>query len=429
MNGLLSFALLILWAASLPAYAQPVTALPSRATQDSGEPIAAIVNDDVITKRDLEQRTRLALLNANLPDTPDMRSRVVGPLLRRLIDEDLKIQLAARQQITVSSDEITAQMDAIEQRNHLSGGGLVKLLTSKGIETEAIRQQIRADLAWSGLVRQVLAREVRVSENAVTTRLDAIRANLGKPEYHASEIYLNVEEEKDAAGVRDLAERLAEQMRRGAPFAAVAQQFGQAGAADGNLGWVSEGMLDDALLAALDSLQPNMVTAPIRTTDGYHILMLLEKRKVGEGMGSGPTVDMMMIELNSLSSANQTERDLQMQHLREVLAPAKNCDDLSRLSKQAPSAVVTFMEKLPETQIPAKVQPLVRELPPGQISEPLDAPKGRRFFAVCGRSQGNSDGLPSAEDIRHRMQEEQLELVVRRHLLNLHSGAFVEIRE
>lgn len=66
--------------------------------------------------------------------------------MRRLVDEDLKIQLATKQQIIVSSDDIKAQMDATEQRNHMSRGGLVALLTSKGIETETIRQQIRADL-------------------------------------------------------------------------------------------------------------------------------------------------------------------------------------------------------------------------------------------------------------------------------------------
>ncbi len=429
MNVLGLFALFIFWAASFPAQAQPAAGLPPVANQRFVEPFAAIVNDDVITQRDVDQRMKLTLLTSNLADTPEMRSRVMGSLLRRLIDEDLKIQAATKQKITVSADEITAQMDAIEQQNHMPVGGLVKLLTSKGIETEAMRQQIRADLAWSGLVRHVFAREVHVSESAVATRLDVIRANLGKPEYHASEIYLRVDNMKDDAEVRDLAERLTEQMRRGAPFAAIAQQFSQAGAADGNLGWVSEGMLDDVLMTALDRLQPNMLTPPIRTTDGYHILMLLEKRKVGEGLGNGPTVDLMVIDLNSLPSANQAERDLQMQHLRAILAPAKNCDDLSHLGKQAPSATINIMEKLPEAQLPANVSPLIKDLPPGQISEPIDAPKGRRFYAVCGRSQGDSDALPSADDIRHRMEEQQLELVVRRHLLNLDRGAIVEIRQ
>jgi peptidyl-prolyl cis-trans isomerase SurA len=345
-----------------------------------------------------------------------------------MVDEDLKVQAATREKIAVSADDIAADMDAIEKQNHMPPGGLTKLLAAKGIETEALRQQIRADIAWARLVHQVLIRRVHVSDNAVTTRLEAIRANLGKPEYHAAEIYLSLDNAKSEAEVRDLAERLSEQMRKGAPFSAIARQFNQAGAADGNLGWVSEGMLDDELMTALGGLQPNEVTPPIRTTDGYYILTLLEKRKVGEGLGDGSTIDLMIIDLNSLSSASQAERDVQMQHLRDALAPAKNCDDLARLSKQVPSAAVNVMEKLPEAQLPSQVVPLIEDLPPGQVSAPIDTAKGRRFFAVCGRGSGNADGLPSAEDIRHRMEDEQLELVARHYLLDLHSDAVVDIR-
>jgi peptidyl-prolyl cis-trans isomerase SurA len=426
MNVLRLFAFLIALAAWLPAHSQQAARSPNPALQRS---VAAVVNNDVITQHDLDQRMQLALLSSEIPDTPDMRSGVLGTLLRRLVDEDLKIQAAEKENISVSSEDIAAQMEAIEQQNHMAPGGLAKLLASKGIETEALRQQIRAQIAWSLLVRHVMVREVHVSESAVATRLDAIRANLGKPEYRASEIYLRVESAKDEAEVKDLAERLIEQMQKGAPFGAVARQFNQSGAADGSLGWVSEGMLDEDLLAALSGLQPNQVTPPIRTTDGYHILMLQEKRKVGEGMGSGPTVDLMTIELNSLPGAKQAERDLQMRHLRESLAPARSCDDLTRLGKQVPSAAINIVEKLPVSQLPAKIPALIKDLSPGRISEPIDVPKGRRFFAVCGRAAGDTDGLPSADDIRRRMEDEQLALVERRHLLVLHRGAVIDIRQ
>ncbi len=418
------FVCLAVSAALSPASAQP----PQPAPQRSPNAVVAVVNGEIITRHDLDQRTKLALLSSNLPDGPDMRSRVEGALLRRLVDEDLKIQAAAREKVSVTAEDIAGQMQAIEEQNHLAPGGLVKLLTSKGIETDAMRQQVRAEIAWARLVHQVLIRRLHISENAVSTRLEAIKANLGKPEYHASEIFLSLENAKNEAEVRDLAERLTEQMHQGAPFGAIARQFNQAGSADGDLGWLSEGMLDDELMRALAVLQPNEVTAPIRTTEGYYILTLMEKRKVGEGIGGGQAIDLMVIDLNSIASAGQAERDLQMQHLREILAPARNCDDLTQLAKQAPSASINILEKLPEAQVPTKVVPLIKDLQPGQISEPIDEPKGRRFFAVCARGAGNADRLPSADDIRRQMEDEQLELVARRYLLDLHGNAVVDIR-
>jgi peptidyl-prolyl cis-trans isomerase SurA len=428
MNAPRLSALFLLLVASSPAFSQPAANAPSPA-QNAGEPIAAVVNGDIISQRDVEQRTKLALLSSGLADTPDMRSRVVGPLVRRMVDEDLKIQIATKAKIPITSEDVAGQMESIEQQNHLPAGGLVKLLASKGIEPEALRQQIRGEIAWARLVHYVLARRVHVSEDAVQTRLDAIKANFGKPEYRTAEIFLSFEGAKDEAEVRDLAERLADQMRQGAPFTAIAKQFNQSGAADGNLGWVSEGMLDSDLMTALARLQPNGVTPPIRTTEGYYILTLLEQRKVGEGMGGGPAVDLMTIDLNSLASAGPAERDLQMQHLRDALAPAKSCDDLTNLAKQVPSAAVEIKEKLPETQLPSKVLPLIKDLAPGQVSEPIDTPKGRRFFAVCGRSNGNSTGLPSADNIRQQMEDEQLDLLTRRYSLDLHRDAIIDIRQ
>ncbi|SRR5579859_3273635 len=416
MNVVRLFAVLILPIVLFPAYAQ------------SAESVAAVVNGDVITLHDLEQRTKLALLSSNLSDTPDMETRVQSAQLRRLVDEDLKIQAATKEKITVSAADITTQMDAIGQQNHMASGALIKLLNSKGIETATLVQQIRGDIFWARFVHQVLIRRIHVSEDAVSTRLEAIKANLGKPEYHAAEIYLSLDGVKDETQVRDLAQKLTDQMHQGAPFTAIAQQFNQAGAADGNLGWVSEGMLDDELLAALSTLQVNGVTPPIRNTDGYHILTLLEKRKVGEGIGGGAALDMLIIDLNSLASAGQAERDMQMKRLKETLAPAKSCDDLTALSQQVPSASLNRVEKLPEAQLPTAVVPLIKNLEPGQISEPIDTQKGRRFFAVCGRGAGSGNNLPSADDIRKQMEDEQLELVTRRYLIDLHRGNVVDIR-
>ena len=408
------------------AHAQTTAKLPE--TQHPLDSVAAVVNGDIITWRDVDARTKLALISSSLPDVPDLRGQVQNAQLRRLIDEDLKIQSATKERIPVSDDDIKTQLAAIEQQSRLPVGGLAKLLASKGIEMEAMRQQVRAEIAWARLVHLILTRKLHVSENAVTTRLDAIRANLGKPEYHAAEIFLSLDDSKNEAEVRDLAERLTSQMHQGAPFTAIARQFNQAGAADGDLGWVSEGMLDDELMTELSRLQPNAVTPPIRTTEGYHILTLLEKRKVGEGIASGSNTDVMIIDLNSLSSAGQAERDLQMQHLREALVPAKSCEDLTLLSKQVPSAQVNIVEKMPQAQIPAKVAAQIKDIAPGQITEPIDTPKGRRFFSVCGRGAASAENLPSADDIRHQMEDEQLELIARRYVFDLHARAVIDIR-
>ena len=390
--------------------------------------VAAVVNEDIISVHDVEQRMRLVLLSSNLPDTVESRSRLVPQVMRRLIDERLQIQEAERQKIGITSSDIAGSMATIERQNNMPKGSFEPFLQSRGVNPESMRQQVRAELGWMQVVRHELSSQVHVGEEGVDARLQALRSNLGKPEYQAAEIYLAVDDPKRDEEVRSLADRLIEQMRLGAPFSALAQQFSQTGASGGNLGWVSEGMLDDALTHALAKLEPNTVTPPIRTIDGYHILMLIDRRLVGQGISTGPTIDVLTIELTSLPSATMAERDAQLKRLQDTLAPGKSCDDYERLTKEVPSATYNRAVKIPVSQIPAQLEAIVENLRPGGgLSAPVDGGNTRRLFAVCAR-EDDSGGLPSRDAIRRRMEDEQMDVLARRYLRDLRRSAFIEIR-
>jgi peptidyl-prolyl cis-trans isomerase SurA len=389
--------------------------------------VAAVVNADIISVHDLEQRMKLVLLSSNLPDNVETRSRVLPQVIRRLIDERLELQEAEKDKISVETGEIANAVANIERQNNLQRGSMEPMLRSRGVDPETLRQQLRAEIAWSEVVRQELSRDVHIGDEAVHTRLTNLKANLGKPEYLAADIFLAVEGPRNEEQVRSLAERLIQQLRDGAPFSSLALQFSQNGGG-GNLGWVSEGMLEEELMRALARLAPNQITPPVRANDGYHILMLIDRRLIGEGLSSGPSVDLLTIELTSLPSATMAERDLQLQHLEAILAPAKSCDELEKLTKTVPSSTYSRNEKVPEAQLPPEVQALIGKLDIGKVSEPFDLPNVRRFFAVCGRHADQPGGLPSYDDMRRRMENDQLENLARRYLRDIRRNAYVDIR-
>jgi peptidyl-prolyl cis-trans isomerase SurA len=401
--------------------------LAPRAQADDAQRVAAVVNDDIISVHDLEQRLKLVLLSSNLPDNVETRSRVMPSVIRRLIDERLELQEAEKQKVSVETSEISVALANIERQNNMARGTMEPMLRSRGVDPESLRQQMRADLAWNEVVRQELTRDVHVGDDAVNTRLANLKANLGKPEYLAAEIFLAVEGPRNEDQVRGLGERLIEQLRQGAPFASLAQQFSQNGGG-GNLGWLSEGMLDDELMRALARLQPNAITPPIRANDGYHILLLIDKRKIGEGISTGPSVDLLTIELTSLTSATMAERDAQLERLKAALAPAKSCDDLEKLSKTMPSSNYNRANLIPEAQLPTEVINLIGKLEIGQISDPMDLPNLRRFFAVCGRHAEQPGGLPTYDDMKRKMENDQLENLARRYLRDIRRNAYVDIR-
>jgi peptidyl-prolyl cis-trans isomerase SurA len=392
------------------------------------ERVAAVVNDDVITLHDLEQRMRLALASSNLPDSMETRSRIGPQVLRGLIDDRLKTQEAKRLKIAIAPAEIASSIANIERQNNMAAGTFEPFLKSRGIELETMRQQIQAELSWVRVVRHELVPDLHIGEAEIDARLAMMQANLGKPEYLVAEIFLAVEDIRHEADVRTLAERLIEQMRQGAPFPALARQFSQTGAAGGDLGWIGQGSLDDELMAALAKLDKGGVSPPIRTIDGYHILLLRDKRLAGLGDKSEPLYDILTVHLPIIPGSTEAERDAQLKQVRDIIASDKGCDDDEKRIKQSvATAEYTRASKIKRSEIPPDVFALISDIAPRQISAPLDDKYVRRLFTLCGRIDPKG-GLPSRDDIKTRIEDEQLDIMAKRYLRNLRRSAFVEIR-
>lgn len=392
------------------------------------ERVAAVVNEDIITLHDLEQRMRLALVSSNLPDSLESRTRVGPQVLRGLIDDRLKSQEAKRLKINISPAEIASSIGNIERQNHMPPGSFEPFLKSKGIELETVRQQIIAEMSWVRVVRHELIPDLHVGEAEIDARLATLKANLGKPEYLVAEIFLAVDDPRRDKEIRTLAERLIEQMQQGAPFPALARQFSQTGAAGGDLGWVAQGSLDDELMAALAKLDKGSITPPIRTVDGYHIMLLRDKRTAGQSEETEPFYDIMTIQLPILPGSTAAERDAQLTQVRDLMAAGKSCDEDEPLIKQnIATADYTRNAKVRRSEIPPAIAALVLDLKPGQISQPLDENNVRRLFSLCGRIDPKG-GLPSRDEIRTRLEDEQMDIMARRYLRDLRRAAFVEIR-
>src|SRR2546423_879453 len=67
-------------------------AAPAPARPQGEMRIAAVVNDEVISAYDLAARIHMVAVSSSLPDTPEVRQKIAGQVLRSLIDEKLQLQ-------------------------------------------------------------------------------------------------------------------------------------------------------------------------------------------------------------------------------------------------------------------------------------------------------------------------------------------------
>ena len=123
--------LMLAWLLIIPMTAfgaMPVRPPPAAAVQSTR--IVAVVNGEVISNIDVDNRARLFALSTGLPLTPDVIDRLKQQILRQLIDERLRMQEVQRAQLsqahtrlpTQAAGTLKSKATASGQVNHSSAG-------------------------------------------------------------------------------------------------------------------------------------------------------------------------------------------------------------------------------------------------------------------------------------------------------------------
>ena len=125
--------------------------------------IAAIVNDEVVSAQDLNERLGLVLLTSRIQDQEQARQQLSPQVLRSLIEEALQLQEAQRLSIDVTPDELNRALADIASRNQMTPNQLEQMLANNEIDPKTLRNQLRAQISWLKIVNQRLRPQVNVT--------------------------------------------------------------------------------------------------------------------------------------------------------------------------------------------------------------------------------------------------------------------------
>lgn len=267
------------------ALAAPWVWWAGSAAAQGGPAIAAIVNKDIVTTRDLGERIQLAIGSTGLPDTAETKRQLAPQVLRGLIDETLQLQEAKRLRIQVLPEEIQRAFASIADRNRLTPDALMAALRARGVDPAVLRRQLEAQIAWIKVVNRELRNKVAVTRDQIEFALPKDAGGTG--EVRLAEILLPVYGGDQEAQVVANARQLAQSVERGADFAALARELsaGSSAAQGGDLGWLPLQTLLPEVRDAVQSLNPGQISAPVRGPSGVQLFRMLERRT---GAGSAP---------------------------------------------------------------------------------------------------------------------------------------------
>ena len=150
--------------------------LPCAAQEQTEQSIVVLVNDDPITVYDVEQRQRFLAVTTQEQPSPALKKKATD----MLIEERLQIQQGRKLGITPDEDEVNKVLGGMAQNNKMSPDQLGAALGQMGVNIKTLRDRIRSQVVWQGVVRKKFRRDVSIGEADVDRALtDA--GDQGKP--------------------------------------------------------------------------------------------------------------------------------------------------------------------------------------------------------------------------------------------------------
>ncbi len=251
------------------------------------ERIIARVNNNIITQLqyDKDEKKLRSQLAQNYSGAELQKQFLIHrkDLLRDMIDQNLLVQKAKDDGISVETD-VVKRLDQIRQQNNLpSLEALQQAVEQQGLDWADFKDQIRRQL----LTREVISQEV--GSRIILSRADARKYFESHkkqfdspPGVHLAEILISTEKHTPAEA-ENLAKKALAELKDGTHFSDVAQKYSDAPSAGdgGDVGFFKKGTIAPAIASDIAKVDVGSTTGLIKTQYGYMIFKVLERRTGG----------------------------------------------------------------------------------------------------------------------------------------------------
>jgi peptidyl-prolyl cis-trans isomerase SurA len=408
---------------------------PAPASVKPLDRIVAVVNTDVITRLELDERVQIAKQQigkqgAPLPPTDVLERQ----LLERMILDRAQLQLAQETGVKVDDVLLDKTILRIAQENKLTFNQFRAQLEKEGISYSKFREDIRKEVQLSRLREREVDNRVNVSEGEIDNLLSQRQSSPGSGgEFNLAHILVRAPEQASPEQLQKLkakAERARSELDSGKDFRLVAASYSDAADAleGGVLGWRASGQMPGLFMEAINKLKDGEYSPVLRSANGFHVIKLLAKRGAGT-----PQIIQQTRARHILVKVNEVVSDQDAKHrilgLRERLENGANFADLARLSSEDASASrggdLNWLS--PGDTVP-EFEQVMNALAPGKISEPVRSPFGWHLIEVQERRSEDvskeRQRAQARQEIRSRKSEENYQEWLRQ----IRDRAYVEYR-
>ncbi|WP_395066448.1 peptidylprolyl isomerase [Paraburkholderia silvatlantica] len=446
--GIMKKLRLAAYAASLFAVAGVLPAAPAQAqglpVADNGQTvdtIAAVVNDGVITQRELDSRAemiahRLQQQNAPVPPDEQLRAQV----LNQMVLERIQLQKAKEDGITVDDAAVQRTLERLAQANGMDLASYRARIEAAGVPWTTFTRDARTELTLSKLREKEVDSKVTVSDAEVANYIASQRGpNAGQSsDLHFQHILIKAPlnaSETDIEAAQAKANALLKEAQSGSKFESLAKSNSQASDAGkgGDMGFLPQSKLPPEFVTAASTLRPGEVNpSVIRTNDGFEIVRLVERR---QGQGTAADAPKLVqthvrhILLRVGDGMSEPQAREKLLEIRQEIAAGGDFAKFARTYSQDGSASqggdlgwISPGETVPE------FERAMNTLQDGQLSEPVRTEYGYHLIQVLGRRDAEGSIAQQMELARQAIGQRKAEQAYADWLRQLRDSAYVDYK-
>lgn len=402
-----------------------------------GDYIVAVVNSELVTAYEVEQRSaRLreeALRSgAREPTSNSMRTQVVDAL----IDERVLVTFARDSGAKVEESELDRAVNSVAAANRISVPELRKRLAAEGLEFARFRSNLRDQILVERMREREVQQRIRISDTDIDRYLEQQKStSAAAVEVNLAQILITVPENAADAVVAERKARIdaaLARVRAGADFGNVAREMSEDGnrANGGAIGLRPTSRLPDLFVEKSRDLQVGEVSAePFRSGGGFHLLKVLERRD-GQAVRVQQTRARHILLRSSAQASVQDAARRLLDLKRQIEAGQRRFEDVAReVSEDGSASAGGDLGWVSPGGFVPEFEEAMNRLAPGAISPPVVSRFGVHLIQVIERREVELSAKEVRDQARAALREQKFETAYLEWTKDLRARAYIEMRE
>lgn len=411
-----------------------VSAQAARAAVPPGDYIVAIVDRELITNSEVQQRLaavqRESALSGNrLPPPDEMRRQV----LEVLIEERAQLSSARETGMRIDEPELDRAVANVAAQNRISMAQLRERMQRDGVDFTRFRSNLRDQMLLERVREREVQKLIKITDGEIETLLQTRASGAAPPEYNVAQVLVTVPEnasETEVVQRKAIADKALARAQSGEDFARIVTELSDGSKEQGGaFGLRPLDRLPDLFANAVREVRAQAVVPQVlRSGAGFHVLKVLERRD------GGMLIEQVRARHILLRPSAQLSQQAAVDRLKEfkqqVLSAKVSFAQLARDNSEDGSAAQGGdLGWASPGQFVPEFENGMKSLAQNEISDPVTSRFGVHLIQVMDRRKVPVDRKQQREIARNVLREQKFEAAYAEWARDVRARAYVEMRE